>query len=115
MQQSEINQHQKDAIISEYLLGGITYRKLAEKYNMDFRKIHYWVTKFTNRPVKKTSELEINPPSHKDDSGALPPEVRALQEELRKTRLHNELLNTMIDIAEEQLKIDIRKKSGTRR
>lgn len=36
-------------------------------------------------------------------------DVKALREELRKAKLYNELLNTMIDIAEDQLKIDIRK------
>jgi hypothetical protein len=40
---------------------------------------------------------------------------KLLQEELRKSKLHVELLNTMIDIAEDQLKISIRKKSGTKR
>ena len=42
-------------------------------------------------------------------------EVKQLQQELRKAQLHNKLLNAIIDIAEEQLKIDIRKKSGTKR
>ncbi len=65
--------------------------------------------------MNKTSKLQINPPCRKDDSATLPTEVKALHEELRKARLHNELLNTMIDIAEDQLKIDIRKGSGTRR
>lgn len=115
MQQTKINHQQKESVINEYLLGSISYRKLAEKHNMDFRQIHYWVTKFTNRPVKKTSKSGIDPLCHEDDFVALPTEVKALQEELRKARLHNELLNTMIDIAEDQLKIDIRKKSGTRR
>jgi len=45
----------------------------------------------------------------------LPSDVKILQEELRKAKLHNELLNAIIDIAEEQLKINIRKKSGTKR
>lgn len=45
----------------------------------------------------------------------LPSDVKQLQEELRKARLHNKLLNAMIDIAEEQLNVDIRKKSGTKR
>ncbi|HEY6435006.1 MAG TPA: hypothetical protein VIY47_00320 [Ignavibacteriaceae bacterium] len=49
------------------------------------------------------------------ETAALPTEVKLLQEELRKSKLYNELLNTMIDIAEDQLKIDIRKKSGTKR
>ena len=44
----------------------------------------------------------------------LPTDVKQLQEELRKAKLHNKLLNAIIDIAEEQLKIDIRKKSGTK-
>lgn len=39
----------------------------------------------------------------------LPTDIKKLQEELRKAKLHNELLNTMIDIAEDQLKINIRK------
>jgi hypothetical protein len=41
-------------------------------------------------------------------------DVKKLQEELRKAQLHNKLLNAIIDIAEDQLKIDIRKKSGTK-
>ena len=45
----------------------------------------------------------------------LPSDVKQLQEELRKAKLHNELLNAMIDIAEDQLKINIRKKPGTKR
>jgi len=50
-----------------------------------------------------------------EESKQLPTDVKLLQEELRKSKLHNKLLNAIIDIAEEQLKIDIRKKSGTKR
>ncbi len=45
----------------------------------------------------------------------VPTEVSQLREELRKERLRTELLNAMIDIAEKDLKINIRKKSGTKR
>jgi len=40
--------------------------------------------------------------------------VLQLEESLRKEKLHNELLNTLIDIAEKKLKISIRKKYGTK-
>jgi len=40
--------------------------------------------------------------------------VLQLEEALRKKKLYNELLNTMIDIAEKELKISIRKESGTK-
>jgi transposase len=41
-------------------------------------------------------------------------EVKALQQALAEAELKIKALDTMIDIAEEQLKIDIRKKSGAR-
>ena len=55
------------------------------------------------------------PKNQKSILEELPSDVKSLQEELRKVKLHNELLNAIIDIAEDQLKINIRKKSGTKR
>lgn len=42
-------------------------------------------------------------------------DVRRLRKELEEARLYNRLLNAMIDIAEEQFEIPIRKKPGARR
>jgi predicted RNase H-related nuclease YkuK (DUF458 family) len=42
-------------------------------------------------------------------------EVQRLKKELATAQLHAQLLNTIIDLAEKELKIDIRKKSGTKR
>jgi transposase len=44
-----------------------------------------------------------------------PEDVAALRRELELAKLKIEALNTLIDVAEDQLKIDIRKKSGARR
>lgn len=101
-----------EAIVAEYLLGNISYRKLGAKYSVDFRIIHYWVTKFQGKVVKKEkTKISLGDNDHAD---GLPTDVKHLQEELRKAKLHNKLLNAMIDIAEDQLKINIRKKSGTK-
>ena len=108
----KINQ-EKESIISEYLLGETSYRNLAKKYNIDFRIIHSWVRKFQGNPVSKGKSQK--PIKNSEQQEHLPTDVKVLQEELRKTKLHNKLLNAIIDIAEEQLKIDIRKKSGTKR
>jgi transposase-like protein len=102
---------EKEAIIAEYLTGNTSYRKLGIKYGIDFRLIHAWVMKYkgkkrTNKPKPKEQKVLDTP---------MPNEVKQLQQELRKAQLHNKLLNAMIDIAEDQLKIDIRKKSGTKR
>jgi transposase-like protein len=101
----------KEAIIAEYLTGNSSYRKLGMKYGIDFRLVHSWVMKYQGKSRKRTPK----PKEQKVEEPALSNEVKQLQQELRKAQLHNKLLNAMIDIAEEQLKIDIRKKSGTKR
>ena len=102
---------EKEAIIAEYLIGGTTYRKLESKYGIDFRVIHSWVMKYQG----KNKTPSILPKAKEVEETPLPTDVKQLQAELRKAQLHNKLLNAMIDIAEDQLKIDIRKKSGTKR
>jgi transposase-like protein len=101
----------KEAIIAEYLTGNSTYRKLAIKYGVDFRIIHSWVMKYQG----KSQKLITKPKDLKAAETPLSNEIKQLQQELRKAQLHNKLLNAIIDIAEDQLKIDIRKKSGTKR
>jgi transposase-like protein len=108
MGQKEI---EKEAIIAEYLVGETTYRKLESKYGIDFRVIHSWVMKYQGKNQKPSI---VAKPKEVEET-ALPTDVKRLQAELRKAQLHNKLLNAMIDIAEDQLKIDIRKKSGTKR
>ena len=85
---------------------------VESKYGVDFRVIHHWVSKFQGKEVKKVKSK--SKPNQDVPQEELPTDVNQLQEELRKAKLHNKLLNAIIDIAEEQLKIDIRKKSGTK-
>lgn len=104
---------EQEAIVTEYLTGDLSFRKLGIKHGVDFRVIHYWVSQFQGKVVskRKAKTKEEAEPLVQED---LPTDVKQLREELRKAKLHNKLLNAMIDIAEEQLKIDIRKKSGTK-
>jgi len=41
-------------------------------------------------------------------------QVRALKKALTESQMQNKALNTLIDVAEEMLKIDIRKKPGAK-
>ena len=101
----------REAIIAEYLVGETTYRKLGSKHGIDFRVIHSWVMKYQGKKQKPV----IHPTPKVEEEPPVPSDIKQLQAELRKGRLQNKLLNAMIDIAEDQLKIDIRKKSGTKR
>ena len=102
----------KEGIIAEYLIGNTTYRKLGVKWGIDFRLIHSWVMKYKGKSNKAPKK------ALKESSGLsepLPTEVKKLQEELRKSKLHIELLNAIIDIGGKELGVDLRKKSGAKR
>lgn len=52
--------------------------------------------------------------SVKKDTPANAGDIKTLQKELEEARLKIAALNTLIDVAEEQLKINIRKKPGAK-
>jgi transposase-like protein len=106
---------EKEAIVSEYLLGGGSFRFLGKKHDVAFKNIQRWVMKYKGIKATKIKKVPSADSLLSPPSPPLPTDVKQLQEELRKARLHNELLNAIIDIAEKDLKIDIRKKSGTKR
>lgn len=105
----------KAEVVAEYLGGGVTLRELERKHGVNFRSIHRWV---------KGCEAAKGPKDEaKGKAGRalvvretkLSADVRRLRKELEEARLYNKLLNAMIDIAEEQFEIPIRKKSGAKR
>lgn len=107
----------KQQIINEYLLGDLSYRQLAKSHNIGCTTIHRWVTGFQGRSYKIAREYKIlTLPAMKQPKikEVLSDEIVVLKKELAQERLRNKLLTAMIDIAEEQLKIPIRKKSGTK-
>ena len=111
MSKSFFSNEEKESIVAEYLLGNHTYRQLGKKHNVDFRIIHSWVMKFKGKSKSPSPKVHLPLPQSGLKKSI---EVLQLEEALRKEKLRNELLNTMIDIAETELKISIRKKSGTK-
>lgn len=105
----------KEKIIAEYLAGGTSYRKLQAKYGADFRTIQHWVQKYKGNSIyfRKPKKPIINAVPELEE--ALPKEVKQLQTELRKVKLHNKLLEALLDIGKEQYNLDLRKKAGTKR
>lgn len=106
----------KEQIINEYLIGGISFRSLAKKYGISRSTINRWVLEYQGficmrkSPKESITFLEMN----KESREVLPTEIIELQKQLEQERLHNKLLIAMIEIAEQELKIPIRKKYGTK-
>ena len=103
----------KESIIAEKLTTKISYRALGLKYNLKFQTIHQWVQDYQGKMRNRKSEKKVKPVVA-ESLNQLPTDVKKLQEELRKARLLNEILNEVINVAEEELKIPIRKKFGAK-
>lgn len=109
-----ITKAEKESIITEKLTSRISYRDLAKKHNLCFQTLHQWVNAYQGkmRNRKKVIKETVTPQPSTNDT--LAEEVVRLKEELRKSRLLNEVLTEVINVAEEELKIPIRKKFGAK-
>lgn len=104
----------REAIIAEYLTGETTFRQLAARHGVDFRTIHYWVSSYKGKINAKKKQPE-NTAASKAEPAVLPVDVKKLQAELHKARLHTALLEEMLKLSEDLTGIDLRKKFGAKR
>ena len=102
-------------VVAAYLKGRGSYRELESKYGISASTIQRWVKDHEagRKPIRKRKERDGEALTAKETE--MSADVRWLRKELEEARLYNKLLNAMIDIAEEQFEIPIRKKSGAKR
>lgn len=109
----------KFQVIQEYLTTDITYEELKKKHSIKGNScIPNWKRKFgtsqiTEEQIKlqRTMSKEVDKTPQERKLEAM---VKELEKALEQERLRTLALNTMINIAERDLKISIRKKSGTK-
>lgn len=99
-------------VVKEYLLGEISIRSLGSKYGYAASTIHKWVMKDRSQSRKHEKLVASKIALRKKED--MPDDVKELQEELRITRIRLQLMEAMVDIADEQLGTQIRKKVGAR-
>jgi transposase len=109
----------KFQVIQEYLNTDITQKELKKKHSIKGNSyIPNWMLKFGDHNVtdeqisiqKAMSEVEEKTPRERK----LEAKVKELEKALEQERLRTLALSTMINVAERDLKISIRKKSGTK-
>ena len=105
----------KETIIEAYSTGNFSLRALEVMYGVPSSTICRWTKGYSQ--MKKPKKLQQKDAMLKTEKArkVMSDEVVKLQAELEKARLENKLLNTMIDVAEENLGVKIRKKAGARR
>ena len=96
--------------------GGVSLREMESKHGVNHRTIHRWVREEkAGKGVEREAMERVGELLAAGEREELPREVKRLRRELEEARLYNKLLTTMIDIAEEQMGIVIRKKPGAKR
>jgi len=103
----------KRAVIREVLDGVICKEEARRKYGIYGKStVLKWIRKFEASKSNFMQDAERTPLEKYLQE--LEAENKRLQEELNLEQLRNRALNVMIDLAEAQLKIQIRKKSGAK-
>jgi transposase len=106
-------------IVQEWLNTDVSQRELKEKYGIVGNDHFYqWMCKFgLSKPRERTinvKSLMSKETVKTDNEKLLELKVRQLEKDLEFEKLRTHALEKMIDIAERDLNIAIRKKSGTR-
>ena len=105
---------QKRTVVTAIEQGRMTVREAQVAYGLKTEKsIREWLRLYKGEKVDIC--IETRPEMAEQKPTLQPPSTEALEKALKEAELKIKALNTMIDVAEEQLNIDIRKKSGAKR
>jgi|HubBroStandDraft_3_1064219.scaffolds.fasta_scaffold622347_1 transposase-like protein len=111
MKKPHLKKKEREKIAYEYLNGGKSLIDLNIQYGISTRSIYRWVKKFEQDYSKIVRSSLSQPTAPAKDIGA---NIKQMQEELDKARLHNLLLEELLKIGKEQYGIDLRKKTGAK-
>ena len=101
-------------LIAELDSGRMSVTEAREKFNLPHRfdkTYKHWQVKYSDE-----IHLSLQSMSSKEraDNKALEKRIKELEKQLELAQMKNVALNTMIDIAENDYKLEIRKKSGSK-
>ena len=116
--QNRYSEGLKRKIAKEYLSGKASYAILAEENGLAGKDVVKEFVKWYRRqlaanPANDTQMEEAEKPSDITSKFSDELQIKDLKKQLELANLKVEMLETMIDVAQETLSIDIRKKSGT--
>lgn len=100
-------------IAQEYLRGGITYRQLSDRLGVSPATICCYVKEYRRR-ISQKAEIRPMTPTEISEVSRLEKTIRDLKAQVEQAHLKILSLETLIDVAEEQFELPIRKKPGSR-
>ena len=109
----------KRKIAEEYLSGKFSYAVAAEEYGLKDKTVVKEFVKWYKRTLYLEQMEDDKGPKEVSKPGSSPEpptkeQLQAIERQLAEAKLKIAGLEALIDIAEQELQIDIRKKSGTK-
>ena len=121
----EFSYRDRKKIVEEYLQTGCKKVDIWEKYTGQkeekgnilrwMRQMGYVIPKKWNKLAPKNSEIMTNTnKQYSDENLGLKEKIKELEKALINSELHSTMYQTIIEIAEKELNINIKKKSNTK-
>lgn len=115
---SHYSEEFKLRVVKEVLEGKYNKEEARRIYGIKSNcAILYWIRQFSgqlNYREGGISQLDLASLMKKKEEGGKDKRIKELEEELRREKLRAELWQKMVDIAEDEFNIDIRKKYGAK-
>jgi transposase len=106
----------KEKVAFEVLFEGKDPKEIVEAYQLaSVHTVQMWVSQYNGKIKEGLITLPIMTEQEKENLLALKKRVKDLEKSLEQANLLIYGLNSMIDYAEKELEIPIRKKRGTKR
>lgn len=108
----EISSITRRSIMQAVVQGRLTIQEASQTYHITEKTVKAWLRIFrreNNQQVPACIEMKKKKPETSESE-----EIKALKKALEESQLKVIALETLVDVAERELKIDIRKKSGAK-
>ena len=113
---SKYSEEFKWRVVQEVLSGRLGKEKAREAYGIKSKcAILYWMRRYSGNDDYRnahTAPKDLSAMAQSKEQLQLQARIKQLEEELRRANLRADLFQKMVEVAEERLKIDIKKKYG---
>jgi len=98
-------------LVFEIETGKMTVKEAMTTFNISSRMVDYWREKLSKELVLPLPDMTVQ---EKQELELLQKQLKEAEKKLAQASMQNIALNMLIDVAEEKLKINIRKKPGAK-